>query len=59
MSMNLLAIVNTIMDGQIDLIYLLKRGVIIFITGYFMFKAFVSGKKKAFNKPEHTDETNA
>jgi len=45
-ALQLLAGVENIIGGSPDVVYLLKRAAISFIALFFMYKAFVTGKKK-------------
>jgi len=45
---HVLAGVENIIGDSLDAVYILKRGAISFILFFFMYKAFVVGKAKAF-----------
>jgi hypothetical protein len=53
--LNLVALLENVISGDIDAIYVLKRIAIAFICGFFSFKSFTSGKNKFSNKNNPAD----
>jgi hypothetical protein len=54
-ALNLVALLENVISGNIDAIYVLKRIAIAFICGFFSIKSFTSGKNKFSNKNEPVD----